>query len=169
MSHAHGRGLHHHPHAGSHDHVHDHGDHSRQRPGSGHNGPRPATQWQTLHEAPPRTSTPHEHDLDLVEASFVESFDQASDVTSFLRLAGIPFVGCDESGRQLRLLRVEIENITDVAALTPLLAGAGHRYDPLPARFTSRRRKLSFSYFDGQAVVALDFTAARKLRDQTPP
>ena len=68
-----------------------HDDH--EAPGPGHNTQPPA-QWQTPH-LPHGHSARHDHesepDLDLVEAAFVEGFEQASDPTSFLRLAGIPF------------------------------------------------------------------------------
>ena len=104
-------------------------------------------------------------DLDLVEASFVESFATTKDVTSFLRLAGIPFVGADAAGRRFNLLRVEVEEVSDVGAVMPLVGGAGYRYDPLPARFVSRRRKLAFAYHDGAETLSLDFAAARALKD----
>ena len=102
-------------------------------------------------------------DLDLVEASFVEGFLAASDPTSFLRLAGIPFVATDADGHALHLLRCEIEDHTDVGAVSPLMGGQGLRYDPLPKAFVSRRRRLSFAYHDGSAVLRIDFAAARAL------
>ncbi len=101
--------------------------------------------------------------LDLVEASFVEGFLAASDPTSFLRLAGIPFVATDADGHMLHLLRCEIEDRTDVGAVSPLMGGQGMRYDPLPKAFVSRRRSLAFAYHDGGAVRRLDFAAARTL------
>jgi len=84
-------------HDGPHDHPHEHSHarphaHPHARPG--HNAARGATQWQTPHLPAGRAeepAAPHERDLDLVEASFVEGFARCSDATSFLRLAGIPF------------------------------------------------------------------------------
>ncbi len=142
-------------HDGPHDHTH----------GRGHNAPRAATQWQTPHlplGEMQETAEP-ENDLDLVEASFVESFTRCSDPTSFLRLAGIAFSGVDAKGCELHLLRVEIEDVTDVGSAVPLLGGEGMRYDPLPARLVSHRRRLRFAYHDGVEVVRLDFAAARAL------
>jgi hypothetical protein len=152
------------------DHQHHHGagghahDHSHAAPG--HNGPRPATQWQTPHrpEEMGDFAAPRLKDLDLVEASFVEGYSRASDVTSFLRLAGIPFVGAAD-GKRLHLLRVEIDDRTDVGSVTPLVGGGAFRYDPLPGRFASRRRSLAFAYHDGQSVTRLEFAAARALAD----
>lgn len=168
-SHDHAQGGH----AGhGHGHHHDHGADLWTRPGPvGHNAPGARTvQWQTPHlphdhAAPP--ADPAGRDLDLVEAAFVEGFGRASDVVSFLRLSGIPFVGEDGEGRRFHLLRVEIEDRVDVGAVMPLVGGAGVRYDPLPARLTSRRRTLAFAYHDGRGVARLDFAAARRLADRS--
>jgi hypothetical protein len=148
-------------HDGPHDHPHD-DPHAR----PGHNVARDPVQWQTPHLPLGHTEnpiTPHERDLDLVEASFVENFTRCSDATSFLRLAGIPFVGIAANGRQLHLLRVEISDMTDVGSAVPLLGGDGMRYDPLPEKLVSRRRHLSFVYLDGAQVVHLGFAEARAL------
>jgi hypothetical protein len=132
----------------------------------GHNVARDPAQWQTPHLPTGHAKepiTPRERDLDLVETSFVEGFTRCSDATSFLRLAGIPFVGVAAYGRQLHLLRVEIKDITDVGSAVPLLGGEGMRYDPLPEKLVSRRRHLSFVYHDGGQVVHLGFAEARAL------
>ena len=154
-----------------HDHDHDHaGGHDH--PAPGHNGPAGrAIQWQTPHlphaHAPAPSGDPKNVDLDLVEAAFVEGFSRAPDATSFLRLAGIPFVGEDASGQRLHLLRVETEDVVDVGSVMPLLGGGGFRYDPLPTKMTSRRRRLAFLFHDGAAVRKLDFAAARSLADRS--
>lgn len=141
-------------HDGPHDHPHPHGHNARR-----------AAQWQTPHLPPgePHQVAEPEADIDLVEASFVEGFSRCSDPTSFLRLARIPFSGTDGGGRQLHLLRVEIEDVTDVGSAVPLLGGQGMRYDPLPAALVSRRRRLSFAYHDGEQIVRLDLAATRAL------
>lgn len=143
------------------EHAHGHGS-----PGPGHNGGPAALQWQRPHLPPgaPQTTEPApERDLDLVEASFVEEFSTCSDPTSFLLLAGIPFTGTDAEGRRLRLLRVELECVTDVGAVVPLLGGEGLRCDPLPGRLVSRRRRLQFVYHDGERLIRIDFAHARGL------
>lgn len=134
-------------------------------PGLGHNAPR-ARQWQTPHLPPDHADTPQpetEPDLDLVEVAFAEGFATASDPTSFLRLAGIPFLAAGPEGSRLGLLRVELENVTDVGSLTPCLGGGSFRYDPLPARLVSRRRQLRFVYQDGSRLHRLSFAEARGL------
>jgi hypothetical protein len=138
--------------------------------GIGHNRPsepgRPA-QWQTPHrdgapgggEARPRAET----DLDLIEAAFVEGFLVAGDTTSFLRLARVPFEGTAADGTKLVLLRVEVDSVVDVGSITPHLGGASFRYDPLPARMVSRRKRLRLVYFDGQKARILDLSEAMSL------
>lgn len=161
---------HHHDHAaqdGGHGHRHRE---SPTGPGRGHNRPAASPQWQVPHRPRSETGTPPaECDLDLVEACFVEGFGRASDPTSFLRLAGVPFVGVDRDGLRLHLLRVETESLADLGTIAPLLGGEGVRYDPLPARMVSRRQRLAFVYHDGRELRRLDFAAARALSDETAP
>jgi hypothetical protein len=155
---------------GGHEHDHSNGGGGSLTAGIGHNRPseprRPA-QWQTPHrDNAPAGEEGHaraETDLDLVEAAFVEGFLGASDVTSFLRLARVPFEGTAADGGKLALLRVEVDNVADVGSITPHLGGATFRYDPLPARMVSRRKRLRFVYFDGQDARLLQLAEARGL------
>jgi hypothetical protein len=139
-------------------------------PGAGHNHatpPRPPAQWQLLHEA--ALSEQHEprnegdKDIDLVIAAFIDGFGAATDPTSFLRLAKVPFEATASDGAKLALLRVEIDAVTDVGAVTPHLGGASFRYDPLPGKMVSRRKRLRLVYFDGLGLRALDLAEATKL------
>ena len=45
----------------------------------------------------------------------------------------------------------------------PHLGGASFRYDPLPAKITSRRRRLRFVYFDGKELRPLTLGEVRAL------
>jgi hypothetical protein len=157
--------MRHHHHG--HEHGHKHGqDHQNPHPHPhGHNHPARAVQWQTPHLPPGtvRPQTPAEPDLDLVETAFLEGFSRAPDPVSFLRLAGIPFVGLASDGLQLHLLRVETQDRVDVGAVMPLVGGSALRYDPLPAKMTSRRRHLTFVYHDGTDARSLSFAQARAL------
>lgn len=122
-------------------------------------------QWQTPHQ--PDGVKEHavvpEPDLDKVEAAFVDGFFQAPDPTSFLRLARIPFE-IAAGGANLKLLRVEIDALTDVGSLTPHIGGDTFRYDPLPSNFVSRRRRLRFVYFDGASLRALSYAELRDIQ-----
>jgi len=157
---------------GGHDHHHDGGGGhavSKQAVGPGHNQPlqpRPAAQWQTLHHSHGEHGHAHadrEKDVDLVECAFVEGFLEASDPTSFLRLAQVPFEATAADGATLALLRVEIDAVVDVGSVTPHLGGGSFRYDPLPARMVSRRKRLRFVYFDGHSLRPLDLAEVRGL------
>jgi hypothetical protein len=153
-----------------------HGDHAdydnapAMVPGAGHNharAPHQPAQWQLLHGDHPNVKaegrSDAESDLDLVAAAFVEGFIVASDPTSFLRLAKVPFEASATDGAKLSLLRVEIDAITDVGVLAPQLGSASFRYDPLPARMVSRRKRLKLIYFDGQGLRALDLAEVMRL------
>ena len=160
-----GHDHHHHDHgAGGHLHAHSHG-----HPHGGHNhlhAPRPTAQWQTPHLPEPPEESDHAHvepDLDLVEKAFVEGFSSASDPTSFLRLAHVPFDAVTVDGVRVSLLRVEADEVTDVGSVMPHLGGGGFRHDPLPAHMVSRRRRLRFVYFDGRATVPMTLAEVRTL------
>jgi hypothetical protein len=125
-------------------------------------------QWQRPHLDDARehgagTHDPVEPDLDLVETAFVEAFASASDPTSFLRLAQVPFEATDADGVRLALLRVEVDAVTDVGSVMPHLGGESFRYDPLPATMVTRRRRLRFVYGDGRTTRALSFAEVRAL------
>jgi hypothetical protein len=85
------------------------------------------------------------------------------DPTSFLRLARIPFEIATD-GTNLKLLRVEIDALTDVGSLTPHFGGRTFRYDPLPSNFVSRRRRLRFVYFDGASLRSLSYAELRDIQ-----
>jgi hypothetical protein len=152
-----------------HDHDHESGGLQSQIAGVGHNrvnAPVRPMQWQVLHGDPKSAGGKvggAAADLDLVEAAFVEGFLAASDPTSFLRLAGAPFRATGLEGTTLALLRVEIDSIADVGAITPHLGGETFRYDPLPAAMVSRRRRLRFVYFDGTRLHQLSLAEILEL------
>jgi hypothetical protein len=150
-------------------HDHDHHHHGNGAAGAGHNHVQPArstVQWQTPHKPQAEEEhDAHEPDLDLVEMAFVEGFATTKDPASFLRLARIPFEAVDAAGTKLVMLRVESDAVTDVGALMPQLGGAAMRYDPLPARMVTHRRRLRFVYFDGSAPRLLTLGEVRELKE----
>ena len=154
-----------------HDYDHDHGGAGAIHFGPGHNHarqPQRVVQWQRPHldGAHDHGADAHDHaepDLDLVETAFVEAFASASDPTSFLRLAQVPFEATAPDGARLALLRVEVDAVTDVGSVMPHLGGESFRYDPLPATLVTRRRRLRFIYGDGRTTRALSFAEVRAL------
>ena len=153
------------------DHHHDFGGADAVHFGPGHNlahAPQRVVQWQRPHldDAQTQGADVHDHaepDLDLVETAFVEAFASASDPTSFLRLAQVPFDATAHDGARLALLRVEVDAVTDVGSVMPHLGGESFRYDPLPAALVARRRRLRFVYGDGRAVCELSYAEVRML------
>lgn len=165
--HHHANGRHHHSH--DHDHHHDVGASGYGlAPAAGHNAAARMAQWQEPHRHDGQGSDQPEPDFDLIEASFAENFPKASDPTSFLRLARIPFVGVSPEGSTLRLLRVEYEEATDVGSVTPHLGGETLRCDPLPAQMVSTRKRLRFVYLDGDNIRRLTLAETRSLADGQP-
>jgi len=158
-------------HRGHDHHHHDLGGAGAIQFGPGHNharAPQRVVQWQRPHldHAPAHDAQGDAHpepDLDLVETAFVEAFAGAPDPTSFLRLAQVPFEATAPDGARLALLRVEIDAVTDVGTVMPHLGGSTFRYDPLPARMVTRRRRLRFVYGDGRTTRALSFAEVRAL------
>jgi len=150
------------------DHDH-HADLNGATAGIGHNHARPpnAIQWQRPHLAAEANvadfAAQAEPDLDLVETAFIEGFAVTSDPTSFLRLAQVPFEAMALDGKRVVLLRVETDAVADVGSVTPHFGGVSFRYDPLPAAMASRRRRLRFVYFDGQAPRVLKLHEVRAL------
>lgn len=156
-------GKHHHPHNGR---SHEHSDqHDHAGPGHNHAHLGRAAQWQTPHLLDGANAKPEEQDLDLVEQAFLEGFAAASDPTSFLRLAHVPFEGPAPDGRRLVLLRVETNAVTDVGSVTPHVGGTSFRYDVLAGRMVSRRSRLQFIYFDGNRLRSLSLAEARGLAE----
>ncbi len=134
--------------------------------GPGHNHLPAAAQWQTPHLPngnKAKVDDQAEPDFDLVEQTFVEGFSKASDPTSFLRLAGVPFAAIRKDGKTLSLLRVQLDQTTDVGSITPHLGGESYRYDPLPSKMVSKRQALRFVYHDGEALCQLSLAEAKAL------
>ena len=76
-------------------------------------------------------------------------FASATDPTSFLRLAHVPFEAVAARRREARAAAGRGRRRHRRRRVTPHLGGAAFRYDPLPARMVSRRQRLRFVYFDG--------------------
>jgi hypothetical protein len=147
---------------------HRHGGNGRAgAAGLGHNlqGGAPA-QWQTPQGGPssPSDGTP---DFDLVEAAFCRAAETASDATSLLRLAKVPFIGIDAGGQVLRLLSYRIEQETEVGAIGPGFDAANVVYHPMPASRVRTIRRLKFLYHSGDGLRELGLAAAQNLSDAT--
>ena len=142
------------------------GPHHR-HPGPGHNrAGRTAVQWQRPEGQPaPGESEP---DLDLVEDAFCEAALTASDPTSLLRLARIPFVAALADGTRIRLLSYSIEHEAEVGSVAPGFSAAEPVYHPLPAARVEKLRRLRFRYHTADGIRDFTLAELRGLEDLTP-
>jgi hypothetical protein len=148
---------------------HDH-QHPKHHPGRGHNNPgRVAVQWQRPEGEPVPIPGEGEPDLDLVENAFCEAALAASDPTSLLRLARIPFIAELADGTRIRLLSYSIEHEAEIGSVAPGFTAAEPVYHPIPASRVATHRRLRFRYHT--AAGLRDFTLAelRGLAELTPP
>ena len=136
-------------------HDHDHHHHGNGAAGAGHNHAQPTSgtvQWQTPH-------LPHDHEHDARSCASRISIWWKWLLSKALRQPRTRRASCGwrgfrsrrptRAGNKLVMLRVESDAVTDVGALMPQLGGGAMRYDPLPARMVTHRRRLRFIYFDG--------------------
>jgi hypothetical protein len=145
-----------------HDHPHTH-SHAH---GPGHNRPGPhATQWQKPLSRDATPAPTAEPDFDLVEEAFCDAAQTASDPTSFLRLAGVPFVADLGGGKRMRLLSYSIASETEVGAVAPGFEAAEPVYHPLPAARVRKLRRLRFTYHTAEGVKEFSLYEVRNLPD----
>jgi hypothetical protein len=143
-------------------------DSHEHRPKAGHNRRhRHAAQWQDPAGAPAADDAP-EADFDLVERAFCEAAQDASDPTSLLRLARVPFVADMGEGRLMRLVAYRIEDETEVGSLAPGFGADDVVHHPLPAARVVRHRRLRFVYHAPDGLRELSLAEARDLRAVEP-
>jgi hypothetical protein len=106
-----------------------------------------------------------EPDFDLVEAAFCEAVATASDPTSLLRLAGVPFVADLGGGKRMRLLSFSVANETEVGAIAPGFEAADPVYHPLPESRIRSLRRLRFTYHTVEGVKDFSLAEVRGLPD----
>ena len=109
-------------------------------PGAGHN----QTGADHLHSHLPA----HEaaEDLQTLTAQFIAGFQAASDKTSYLRLAGIPFEIDGAGGPPLKLVDVAMTTDWQVGTASPAFASRDLSYLPLPGDLVTERTNLRFVY-----------------------
>ncbi|MFS4436880.1 hypothetical protein ACMA5I_01570 [Paracoccaceae bacterium GXU_MW_L88] len=144
------------PHDHDHAHHHDH-DHLH---GPGHNH----AHGDHLH------SHMHEHDdaadLQVLAAQFIDGFVQASDKSSYLKLAGVPFERASKDGaKALKLIDVELKTEWQVGTASPSFGSRDLSYLPFPGEMVRERTNMSLIYvsMDEKSVLDIrDFLIQRK-------
>ena len=99
-------------------------------------------------------------ELQILTAQFIEGFTQASDKTSFLRLAGVPFEKPGKGGEAaLKLVDVELKTEWQVGTASPSFGSRELSYLPFPGEMVSERTNMSLVY------VSIDEKACVDIRD----
>ena len=131
----HGHDHHHHDHTHEHEHDHPHPH--------GHNGPPDA---EHLHSHPIGHTAAEREEMEALASTFIDTFRQAADKTSWLRLAGVPFELKGTDGLMMKLVDVEIVSNWQVATASPGFGSRELVYLPLPGEMVKERTNVRLTY-----------------------
>ena len=105
-------------------------------------------------------------ELQVLASQFIEGFVQASDKTSFLRLAGVPFEKAGAGGAQaLKLVDVELKADWQVGTASPSFGSRELSYLPFPGEMVQERTNMALVYVSMDEKVLVDireFLAAKR-------
>ncbi len=144
-----------------HDHSHDHHHHHDHAPhGAGHNHAHGDHLHSHMH------AEDEAADLQVLATQFIEGFLQASDKTSYLKLAGVPFERSSKDGEKaLKLIDVELKTDWQVGTASPSFGSRELSYMPFPGQMVQERTNMSLVYvsMDEKSVLDIrDFLFQRK-------
>lgn len=137
-----------------HDHHHHHHHHDHAPHGHGHNHAHGDHMHSHMHE--------HDEaaDLQVLATQFIEGFLQASDKTSYLKLAGVPFERPSKDGAEaLKLIDVELTTDWQVGTASPSFGSRDLSYLPFPGEMVRERTNMSLIY------VSMDEKSTFDIRD----
>lgn len=124
-----------------HDHSHDHHDHPH---GPGHNHGHGADHLHShVHGDAGRERT---EELQVLAANFIEGFRTATDKTSYLRLAGIPFQKSGADSLTMNLVDASIASNWQIGTASPAFASRELVYMPFPGSMVTHRENMVFTY-----------------------
>ncbi len=96
-------------------------------------------------------------DLQVLTAQFIDGFVQASDKTSYLRLAGVPFEKRSAQGEKaLKLVDVELKIEWQVGTASPSFGSRELSYLPFPGEMVQERTNMSLVYVSLDEKSVLD-------------
>lgn len=129
---------HHHTHH-NHDHAHEHSH------GVGHNHAH--SEIDHLHSHMKGSSEKDKaEELQVLATSFIESFRDAKDKNSYLRLANIPFQREGEDGLQMNLVDAKITANWQIGTASPAFTSRELVYMPFPGSMINERETMTFTY-----------------------
>lgn len=85
-------------------------------------------------------------DLQRLASSFIDGFRFATDKTSYLRVAGVPFQRAGEDGLTMHLVDAAIVANWQVGTASPAFASRELVYMPFPGEMVSGRETMTFTY-----------------------
>ncbi len=144
------------PHDHSHDHSHGHHHHHHDHAphGAGHNHAHGDHLHSHMH------AEDEAADLQVLATQFIEGFLQASDKTSYLKLAGVPFERPSKDGaKALKLIDVELKTDWQVGTASPSFGSRELSYLPFPGEMVQERTNMSLIY------VSMDEKSTLDIRD----
>jgi hypothetical protein len=137
------------PHDHPHHHHHHHDDHAHH--GHGHNHPHGDHLHSHMHDEDEAA------DLQVLATQFIEGFLQASDKTSYLKLAGVPFERPSKDGaKALKLIDVELKTDWQVGTASPSFGSRDLSYLPFPGQMVQERTNMSLIYVSMTEKSQLD-------------
>ena len=136
-------------------HHHDHAHH-----GHGHNHAHGDHLHSHMHHEDEAA------DLQVLATQFIEGFLQASDKSSYLKLAGVPFERPAKDGaKSLKLIDVELKTDWQVGTASPSFGSRELSYLPFPGEMVQERTNMSLIYvsMDEKSIMDIrDFLHQRK-------
>jgi hypothetical protein len=103
-------------------------------------------------------------ELQVLTAQFIEGFVQATDKTSYLRLAGVPFEKPGAGGAAaLKLVDVELRTDWQVGTASPSFGSRELSYLPFPGEMVRERTNMGLVY------VSIDEKSVTDIRDFLAP
>lgn len=137
-----------------HDHPHHHHDLDHAHHGHGHNHAHGDHLHSHMHHADEAA------DLQVLAEQFIEGFLQASDKSSYLKLAGVPFERPAKDGaKSLKLIDVELKTDWQVGTASPSFGSRELSYLPFPGEMVRERTNMSLIY------VSMDEKSTLDIRD----
>ncbi|WP_282093965.1 hypothetical protein [Epibacterium ulvae] len=134
------------PHDHPHHHNHDHAPH-----GHGHNHAHGDHLHSHMHHEDEAA------DLQVLAAQFIDGFLKASDKTSYLKLAGVPFERPAKDGKKaLKLIDVELKTDWQVGTASPSFGSQELSYLPFPGEMVQERTNMSLIYVSLKEKSTLD-------------
>ena len=93
-------------------------------------------------------------DLQVLATQFIDGFIQASDKSSYLKLAGVPFERRGKgSDKALKLIDVELKTDWQVGTASPSFGSRELSYLPFPGEMVQERTNMSLIYVSMLSLI----------------